>query len=420
MAHFFKSNKILQMFFVIIAGEAIFMIPFLIPRLYRPLMLDAWSLTNTDIGIGFAAYGATSTVSYLFGGTFADKYNPKKLISISLIATALGVFYLVLHPSPTSFIITYALWGISTVFLMWGALIKTTHVIGGESNRSTALGILDSGRGLVAALASTALLFLISHKFSDLTDHKQQLQALRWTYFSMAGFILFIAITVWLSLNNLETIKKDESSWNLKKAINGLKNTKAWLLSTVILSSYCGYKSIDNYSIYLVDVHHFSLTRASEYLSGIIWLRPISALAIGFLADLFQKRKARGRFIVLTSLLFICAVLQTLLAFFGFSHFLIALATIASSASLIYGMRAIYFSVFGDLKIEHHLIGTTVGMVSFVGFLPDIFFGYLCGLLIDHNPGERGFYYAFLFTAACLFAGSLSSFILYRKSLALK
>lgn len=43
------NSKRLSLIMAIIAGEAIFMLPFLIPRLYRPLMLDAWNLTNTQI-----------------------------------------------------------------------------------------------------------------------------------------------------------------------------------------------------------------------------------------------------------------------------------------------------------------------------------------------------------------------------------
>jgi sugar phosphate permease len=402
-------SKFLQSLFIVISGEAIFMLPFLIPRLYRPLILDAWNLTNTDIGVGFAAYGVTSTISYLVGGAFADNYNPKILISTSLGATALAVIYLVLYPSPASFVATYGFFGVSTVLLMWGALIKTTHVIGGEANRSAALGILDSGRGLVAALASSALLILVSFNFPQLSSRGDQLTALRWIYFSVAGFVLLLAVATWVSLHNLNMVQNNERTWNFKNALESLKDFRVWLLSVVILSSYCGYKGIDNYSIYLTNVHNISVERTSQLMSILLWLRPFSVLGIGFLSDLFYRRVRLGRFHMLTILLLTAGLSQTLLAFFGFLDFILAFSVMATSVCFVYGLRAVYFSVFGDLKIQNYLIGTTVGIVSFVGFLPDIFLGYVSGRLVDTFPGELGFRYTFLFTAACLFAGALAS-----------
>src|SRR5258705_254260 len=98
--------------------------PFVIPRLYRPLMLEAWGLTNTDFGTAFAAYGIAAMLSYLLGGPLADKYHPRLLISLSLVATALGGISLVLFPSKAHLIATYTFFGVSTILLLWGALIK--------------------------------------------------------------------------------------------------------------------------------------------------------------------------------------------------------------------------------------------------------------------------------------------------------
>ncbi len=392
------------------------MLPFLIPRLYRPLMLDAWDLTNTDIGLGFAAYGVTSTLSYLVGGVFADNYNPRTLISFSLAATALGVLYMVFYPSPTSFIATYGFLGISTVLLMWGALIKTTHVIGGEANRSAALGILDSGRGLMAAIASSGLLLLVSIKFPELTSLQDHVAALRLIYCSVAAFVFILAASTWVNLKDLNMFQKNEKTWNFKNALHSLKDSRVWLLSLLVLSSYCGYKGIDTYSIYLTNIHNLSVSRTSQLMSILLWLRPFSVLGIGFLSDVFHRRNRWGRFHMLTVLLTVSGISQTLLAFFGFSDFILAFAFMTISVCYVYGLRAVYFSVFGDLKIQNNLIGTTVGIVSFVGFLPDIFFGYVSGRLIDTFPGEMGFRYTFLFTAACLFAGAIASRFLAAKA----
>ena len=94
-------KKILTLLVVVLAGEAIFQIPFLVPRLFRPLMMEAWSVSNTDIGLAFSTYGFTAMASYIIGGPFADKYEPRKLMALSLVATALGSSLLYFSPSAT-------------------------------------------------------------------------------------------------------------------------------------------------------------------------------------------------------------------------------------------------------------------------------------------------------------------------------
>ena len=81
-----------------------------------------------------------------------------------------------------------------------------------------------------------------------------------------------------------------------------------------------------------------------------------------------------------------------------------------------YALRAIYFSVFGDFKMDDNIVGTAVGIVSMVGYLPDFFFGALTGYWIDTYPGQQGFVYVFGFTGTALLVGTLASFICYRRN----
>ncbi len=392
------------------------MLPFLIPRLYRPLMLEAWHLTNTDIGAAFSAYGFAAMLSYILGGPTADKYQPRLLMTTSLVATALGGLILLLFPSRFTFISVYFFFGISTIFLMWGALIKVTHITGGEENRSLAMGALDSGRGLAAAVMSSALVFIISLFYGQEQLASNTVNGLNIIYYTVIVFTLFISLGVWYTLKNHQDIEQEiKQKWDISKALQIVKSYKIWLLSTIILSSYCGYKGIDNYSIYLVDVHQHSLASSSLFTSIIFWLRPITALLAGVIADRVHTKIRAGRFIILFALLLMGALFQLLLALNIFTNFNYIFGIILCSATFAYALRSIYFSIFGDLKINDNLIGTTVGIVSFVGFLPDMFFGIITGHMIDSNPGPVGYTHTFLFTASFLLIGAIASFLLYRK-----
>jgi MFS family permease len=406
------NRKVFSLILVVIAGEAVFMPPFLIPRLYRPLMLEAWGLTNTGIGNAFAAYGIVATFSYLVGGPFADKFHPRVLIAASLVLTALAGIFLSLFPSEFSLIATYAFFGASTILLLWGALIKTVHVAGSEERRSLAMGALDAGRGLSAAVFSSVLVLLVTWFVPDLLTAGHQREAMKIVYFATALFTLLIAAGVWISLKGFQVSDEPGERWDFRLAIGRFRDMRVWLLSVVVLGSYCGYKGIDNYATYLVDVHKVDLSSSSMFTSLIFWLRPVAALAAGVLADRVHRRREGGRFLVLAALLLLGGLSQFLLAYSG--PFSLAFAVVLISASFAYGLRAIYFSVFGDLHVPEHLVGTVTGIVSFVGFMPEIFFNYATGRMIDAYPGLLGFQMSFAFTGFWLILAAAASLMLYR------
>ncbi len=72
------------LFLLILAGESVFILPFVIARVFRPTVLDAFALDNFQLGICFSIYGIVALLSYLFGGPLADKYPPGKLIATAL------------------------------------------------------------------------------------------------------------------------------------------------------------------------------------------------------------------------------------------------------------------------------------------------------------------------------------------------
>ncbi len=391
------------------------MLPFLIPRLYRPLMLEAWGITNTDLGTAFGAYGFSAMISYLLGGPFADKYAPRKLMAISLKATAIAGLLLMLAPTRFTLIAIYFFFGISTIFLMWGALIKVTHLSGGEDHRATAMGILDSGRGLAAAVMSSVLVLVVGYFFTEAELQVKSAEAIQIIYAIVVSFTFIVALFIWAALKNFEAGGKIEP-WSIDKAKLLLKDIKIWLLGIIVLSAYCGYKSVDNYSIYLVDVLGFSNEESSQFTSLIFWLRPFSALIAGFLVDWIHLKNKLGRFYALTLLLGGSAFSQFFLGLEMSTMTWLILTVVLLSSSFAYALRAIYFAVLGDLNIKDHLVGTAVGIVSFVGYLPDMFYGIVTGHLIDSNPGIIGYSYSYNFTGILLLFGTLASIVLIAKS----
>ena len=75
---------------LILAGESVFMLPYVLPRIFRPTVLQVFQIDNVELGLCFSTYGIVAIFSYIFGGPIADRYSPRKLMSLSLILTAFG------------------------------------------------------------------------------------------------------------------------------------------------------------------------------------------------------------------------------------------------------------------------------------------------------------------------------------------
>jgi MFS family permease len=101
--HAKKSNaSIAQIILLILAGESVFILPFVLPRIFRPTYLDVFELTNFELGSCFSIYGTVALLSYLYGGAIADKFSPRKLIAGSLLIPHWGAwscppFHLLAH-----------------------------------------------------------------------------------------------------------------------------------------------------------------------------------------------------------------------------------------------------------------------------------------------------------------------------------
>ncbi|MDG2449850.1 MAG: MFS transporter [Saprospiraceae bacterium] len=115
---------------LILAGESVFILPFVISRVFRPTVLDTFNLDNVQLGLCFSVYGIVALLSYLFGGPLADKYSPRKLIAVALWMTALGGVVYSTFPNYTVLKLLYGYWGFTTIFIFWAPMIKAARVWG--------------------------------------------------------------------------------------------------------------------------------------------------------------------------------------------------------------------------------------------------------------------------------------------------
>jgi len=375
------------MFSLIIAGEAIFLLPFILMRVFKPVIRDAFLISDAQIGEAQALYGITAVFSYFFGGFIADKYEPRKLLTLSLVLTALGGFWMTLIPSINGLKALYAFWGVSTILLFWASLIKATRQWGNEKNQGISFGLLDGGRGFFAAtiaLSGAGILTFFFPKEGEEITFKNKVETLQYIIGSITAIVFLIAVVVWTFIPKGKSKFKNskEFQFDFKKGFDLMKQKKVIYHSIIIFCAYCSYKLTGVYGTYAKDVWNYSLEEATYFAVLIQYIRPITAISIGWIADKFVPSKIiipSFSLLILTSIILGLGLFKTLPIALSYSTFMfMALGT--------YSLRGLYFAVIEETKTPIQFTGTLVGIISIVGFTPDIFMSLFNGYMLGENP----------------------------------
>jgi sugar phosphate permease len=217
---------------------------------------------------------------------------------------------------------------------------------------------------------------------------------------------------VWVFLK-LDKQKEEEivlSKISTSQIIQVLKLPSVWLLMIVILCAYVGYKVTDVLSLYAKDVMQYDQVQSAQVGTFLLFIRPIVGVTIGILADRSQT----------TFWLFIGFIISCLGALLFATGIITSSSTILFFLSIlivatgVYAARALYFAVMEKGQIPLILTGTAIGLISLIGYTPDIFAGPIIGYLLEHSPGAKGHQHVFWMLVLFSFIGGIAAFYFHR------
>jgi len=404
------------LFLLILAGESVFILPFVLSRVFRPTVLDTFGLDNVQLGFCFSIYGIVALLSYLFGGPLADKFPPRKLMAIALWMTAIGGLVYASFPSYLVLKILYGYWGFTTIFLFWPSLIKATRVWGGSAAQGKAFGFLDGGRGLVGASFGTmgVLVFslFIGTKISEASMTENQM-AFKYVILTSVALISIVGALVWffMKLDDTTESKIVLNKIKLEHIRKVLTLPSVWLLMIIIFCAYVGYKVTDIFSLYANEVMLYDEVQSAQVGTFLLFIRPAIGVVIGILAD-----RTQINFWLFFSFAISCtgALLfaSGLVTASAPALFLISILVVATG---VYAARSLYFAVMESGNIPLALTGTAVGIISLVGYTPDIFAGPAIGYLLENSRGVEGHKQVFWMLFVFSLIGVLASWIYFQK-----
>jgi len=395
-----RFRRWLVMTTLCLSGGIIFLLPYLFEVYYIPLQ-EALGLSRTQLGSLMSAFGITALITYFPGGWLADRISPRKLISTSCISTGIAGFYFATFPSYRVSLAIHAFWGVSITFLCWGALIKATRNWAPAHQQGRAFGILEGGRGVAEAVSSSLFLAIFAMLGSGTVG-------LAWVIVLFSVTDILLGVLTWFVLEDSpQEVTNERSEVRLSGVITVLKMPAVWLMSVVIFTAYCAYWGSFSFTPYATEIFGASVVVAGAISIAKSWVKPVPAVAAGFLADRIGPSRA---------IAWSFGILIASFTFFAMTPgnpnwILLVLVNTVVASLAIFAIRGIYFALLEEGGVPLALTGTATGIVSVVGYAPDIFMPVLGGALLDRYPGAPGYRFLFFFVAGMCVIGLFAALL---------
>lgn len=397
---------------LIIAGEMIYTLPYF-RNYYYDVFLNAFHLTNTQMGTLGSAYGVCCLISYIFGGYVADRWRTKHLLSISLFATGILGFTLLLYPPYPVLLLIYAAWGITSIMTFWVALIKAVRSLASENEQGKAFGFFEGGRGAAKVIESALVLGLFAILAKQLSD-KLALSSVIIFYSVMCillGFMIMLLYKEPDGNNSSDEIKeKEDKKFDWAILLRILKMPTTWLAAILILTSYAMINSFYYITPYATAAFGAStiIAAALGYFSQ--YCRPIGSFGSGIIGDRIGISN-----MVIIGYCVLAIGLAALIVLPGKPSFiLLLLVFIAIIYISMYALQATHFAILveGDYPVE--TTGTVAMPLMIIGYSGEIFMPIVAGACLDHWSGTDGYKVLFTILLGLTIVGLITAIIWQR------
>ncbi|MGF9977847.1 MFS transporter [Viridibacillus arvi] len=396
---------------LIIAGEMIYTLPYF-RNYYYDVFLNAFQLTNTQMGTLGSAYGVCCLISYIFGGYVADRWKTKHLLSISLFATGILGFTLLLYPPYPVLLLIYAAWGITSIMTFWVALIKAVRSLASENEQGKAFGFFEGGRGAAKIIESALVLGLFAFLTKQLSD-KLALTSVIIFYSVMCillGFMIMLLYKEPGNNNSDELKEKSNKKFDWAILLRILKMPTTWLAAILILTSYAMINSFYYITPYATSAFGAStiIAAALGYFSQ--YCRPIGSFGSGIIGDRIGISN-----MVIIGYCVLAIGLAALIVLPGKPSFiLLLLVFIAIIYISMYALQATHFAILveGDYPVE--ITGTVAMPLMIIGYSGEIFMPIVAGACLDHWSGTDGYKVLFSILLGLTIVGLITAIIWQR------
>ena len=386
---------------VAFAGAIIYGLPYFRYD-YYDAYLEVYNLTDAQMGVFGSILGVFGMISYLFGGVICDRFSTRTILTVSLIGTGLGGFVHLLPLNYTALLCLYAFWGCSSLFAFWPCCIKAVRVLTGSGDQGKAYGFFEGGRGIGAAVMATGAVMAFKFGAGAMED---QVAGMR------AAIIFYSVLTIAMGIGTWLTVKDGKMEESDKISFKGLgellKMPAVWIIGLATLTNYVMTLSIYYFTPYLTEILGATVVFGAALAAGKRWLSYVGSIGGGYLTDKIGAGK-----IIFVSFIVMAVGTFAMLALPQNSSSVLPFVIIFFIVYTFYNVNySQTWAMMGEGAIPERLSGTAAGLISTVGYLPEIFISLVAGYTLDANPGYEGYQKYFTFVIIMMAAGAVVSLV---------
>lgn len=283
--------------------------------------------------------------------------------------------------------------------------MKIVKLLASEKDSGKFFGILDGGRGLVEAILASFAVFIFSSILGGSVDPVAKREALIGVIYMYSAVLLITSALIMifvaddkkiLALTGANVEAEKASKFHLGDLLKMFKNKYVYLHGGIIFMGYTVFWTVYYLGGFLESNIKIDPVSVATIMVFVLWMRPVGGFIGGFLADKFGTTKIQiGALFGASTCLLIAALLPPSAGKTVFSILLVLLGI------FFYTIRGTYWSLLSGYKIEAGILGSVIGAVSFIGYLPDVLTPQLNSFLWA-TFGATGGYNAYFITSAIM------------------
>jgi len=176
------------------------------------------------------------------------------------------------------------------------------------------------------------------------------------------------------------------------------------------LTGYQLFWATYSFSAYLQETYSLTAVAVGTITVAKLWMRPIGAAAAGFAGDLFQRERVLAGLLLAASI----ALSMLILVPVGASQWVL-LSIVLLIGLLTYGVRGIYWATLESCDILPKIKGLAIGIISLIGYSPDIYLPLINAALVEAYPGKTGYAIYYSGLSLCGLFGVAAAIMLARR-----
>ncbi|MBW7982276.1 MFS transporter [Enterobacillus tribolii] len=372
--------------------------------IYQIPMAKFMGFTNTEIGLIMSTFGITAIVLYAPSGIIADKFSHKKMMTSAMIATGLLGLLMSVYPPLWVMLCIQVAFAITTILMLWSVSIKAASLLGGHDEQGKIMGWMEGLRG-VGVMSLAVFTMWVFSRFAP--EDPNSLKSVILIY---SGVYIALGILCWFFVSDGNGAQAqadsagDKRTFSLKDILSVLRISTTWYCSMIIFGVYTIYAILSYSTNYLTEMYGLSLVAAS-YM-GVVINKIFRAMCgpIGGLITTYSRYKSPTRVVQFLALVSVVALGVILATNRNPTSVAVGIGLILLLAFTCYASRGLYFACIGEARTPTYIMGTTVGICSVIGFLPDVFVYPIVGYWQDTLPPAEAYrnMYMMGLAASCL------------------